>query len=134
MKSLIASLLSFFVLSLGLAVPVVAQSSTQLEFCSNPDAAKTEYCINRNGRGTGTSTNNTIVGPDGILTRVVKILVMVVGIAAVISIIIGGFMLTLSSGDASQVTKGRNTIIYGSVGLLVAMLAQAIVMFILNKL
>ena len=47
-------------------------------------------------------------------------------------IVMGGISFATSQGDASKTTKARNTILYGVVGLVVALLAFAIVNFVLG--
>ena len=69
-----------------------------------------------------------------LIKNVVNILLFIVGIAAVIMIIIGGLRYVTSSGDQSQVTAAKNTILYSVVGLVVAALAYAIVNFVVDKL
>jgi hypothetical protein len=56
------------------------------------------------------------------------------GIIAVIVIIIGGFRYSTSMGDPGKATKAKSTIIYGVVGLVIALLAFSIVLFIFDKL
>ena len=56
----------------------------------------------------------------------------IIGIVAVVMIIIGGFNMMISSGDPGKVKKGKDTILYGIIGLVVALLAFAIVNFVLN--
>ena len=56
----------------------------------------------------------------------------VIGIVAVIMIIIGGFNMMISSGDPGKVKKGKDTILYGIIGLVISLLAFAIVNFVLN--
>ena len=68
----------------------------------------------------------------GTLTTVINVILAVVGFIAVIMIIIGGISFITSQGDSSKVTKARNTILYGVVGLVVALLAFAIVNFVLK--
>lgn len=55
------------------------------------------------------------------------------GVVAVIMIILGGISYITSQGDAAKAKKGRDTIIYALIGLVVALLAFAIVTFILNS-
>ena len=55
----------------------------------------------------------------------------VIGIVAVVIIIFGGVQYTTSAGDAAKVTKAKNTILYGVVGLVIALLAFAIVNFVI---
>lgn len=69
-----------------------------------------------------------------ILKNVINILLTVVGIIAVIMIIVGGIKYTTSAGDSSGITSARNTILYAVVGLVVAIMAFAIVNFVLGKL
>lgn len=68
----------------------------------------------------------------GTLQVVVNVILSVLGIVAVIVIIIGGFTYMTSAGDASKAAKARNTILYGVIGLIIALLAFAIVNFVLN--
>ena len=51
---------------------------------------------------------------------------------AVVMIILGGITYATSQGDPSKVKKGKDTILYGIIGLVVALLAFAIVQFVLN--
>ena len=79
------------------------------------------------------NTGNPLVGPEGIITKVIQILVIVLGIAAVIVIMVAGLSFVLSSGDPAKIATARNAIIYASVGLVVAVLAQTLVVFVLKK-
>jgi Type IV secretion system pilin len=69
---------------------------------------------------------NTIIG------TVVNTLLFILGAVAVIMVIIGGFMYTVSGGDAGAVGKAKNTILYAVIGLVVAFLAYAIVNWVLG--
>lgn len=74
---------------------------------------------------------------DNLLVRVMKIIDVVsgiVGIIAVVVIIIGGIFYATSTGEAAKLTRAKNTILYGIVGLVIAMLAFAIVRFVLTPL
>lgn len=66
------------------------------------------------------------------LTVIINVVVGVVGFVAVVMIIMGGISFATSQGDTSKVAKARNTILYGVVGLVVALLAFAIVNFVLG--
>ena len=80
------------------------------------------------------STNNdSLLGGNGILKRVIDLLLLVLGIVSVIMIIIGGLRYVLSNGDQSQVTAAKNTILYSVVGLVVAILSFAIIDFVLTR-
>lgn len=68
-----------------------------------------------------------------IINKVINAILMVVGVIAVFMIILGGINFITSQGDTAKVTKARNTILYGAIGLVIALLAYAIVNFVLNN-
>jgi hypothetical protein len=49
-------------------------------------------------------------------------------------LIYGGIRYTISGGDSSSVTAAKNTIMYAVIGIVVALLAYAIVNFVLKTL
>ena len=63
---------------------------------------------------------------------VVNVLLFILGAIAVIMIIIGGIRYTTSNGDSSSIQGAKNTILYAVVGLVVAILAYAIVNFVID--
>ena len=67
------------------------------------------------------------------LQVIINVALAVLGLVAVVMIIIGGFNYMTSSGDTAKVTKARNTILYGVIGLVIALLAFAIVNFVLAE-
>ncbi len=72
---------------------------------------------------------------DTLMTTVQGIInfaLSVLGIVAVIVIIVGGVTYTTSLGDPGKITKAKNTILYGIIGLVVALLAFAVVNFVLD--
>ena len=48
-------------------------------------------------------------------------------------VILGGIQYSTSQGDAGKVKKAKDTIMYGIIGLVVAILAFAIVNFVLQN-
>lgn len=68
----------------------------------------------------------------GTVKNVINVILGILGVVAVVVIILGGFTFITSQGDAGKVMKGRNTILWGVVGLIVALLAFTIVNFVLN--
>ncbi len=79
---------------------------------------------------TATEADNDI---KGIVTEIVDILLYVVGVVSVIMIIIGGLRYITSSGDSSNVTAAKNTILYAIVGLVIVIFAKAIVAFVFTN-
>ncbi len=82
----------------------------------------------------GRTTNDPLLGPSGVLTKVVQIIVMATAVIAVIMIMIGGFKYMISNGDSANINSAKNTILYAIVGLVVAVIGQSIVSFVLVKL
>ena len=66
---------------------------------------------------------------QGILNAIIGVLALV----AVVVMIIGGVSYMTSSGDAGKVKKAKDTILYGLIGLVVCVLAFAIVNFVISQ-
>lgn len=76
------------------------------------------------------ANNNDLQG------NVIAILNAVIGVLSfvcVVVIIIGGVTYMTSSGDTSKVKKAKDTILYGVIGLVVCVLAFAIVNFVISN-
>ena len=69
----------------------------------------------------------------GTINTIISVVLGVLGILAVAYIIYGGFMFTTAAGDPAKTKKARETIMYGVIGLVVALLAFAIVNFVLTS-
>jgi Type IV secretion system pilin len=107
------------------AFPVSAGAVSVSGACSN-GAGSTAVCKELSG-----SNGNPIINT---LKIVIEILAIVIGVASVIMIIIGGIKMIMSGGDPSAVKSGRDTVIYALIGVVIAIFAQAIVSFVLSKL
>lgn len=83
---------------------------------------------------TQTTGNNSLYGPNGVLTKAASLVATLVGIASVIMIIIGGIQYVISAGDPTNVQNAKNTILYAIIGLVVALLARTIILFVLVRL
>lgn len=64
---------------------------------------------------------------------IVNTLLLVLGSIAVIMIIIGGIRYTTSNGEAANTKAAKDTILYSVVGLVVALMAYAIVNFVVTQ-
>lgn len=80
----------------------------------------------------GVDVPTTLFGNAGIFTQVTNILLFLIGVLSVIMLIFGGLRYVISGGNSSAVTSAKNTILYAIVGLIVAILAYAIVNFVIN--
>ena len=67
------------------------------------------------------------------IQTIINVVLGIIAVIAVIMIIIGGIEYTVSRGDAAKTKKGRDTIIYSVIGLVIALLAFAIVNFVLAE-
>lgn len=64
---------------------------------------------------------------------IINVILFILGAISVIMIVIGGVRYTVSGGDSSSTKGAKDTILYAVVGLVVAMLAYAIVNFVLTS-
>ena len=67
------------------------------------------------------------------LNTVLNVIVGLVGFVAVAVMILGGISFATSQGDTAKTARAKNMIIFGLVGLIVALLAFAIVNFVLTN-
>ena len=65
------------------------------------------------------------------ITIIINSVISVLGIVAVVFIIVGGINYITSSGDANRTKKAKDTILYAVIGLVVCVLAFAIVNFVI---
>ena len=103
----------------SLAVASLLTSDASAQVTSGINAATT-------GEMRGKSVDNTV-------GSIVNVLLWVVGILAVTMIVWSGFKYITSAGDTSKVTSAKSTLIYAVVGLIIAILAYAIVTFVRNQ-
>lgn len=70
---------------------------------------------------------------DTNVNNILNAIIGALGIVAVIVIIIGGVTYMTSGGDAGKVKTAKNTILYGVIGLVICVLAFAIVNFVISN-
>ncbi len=63
----------------------------------------------------------------GILYNLANALFLILMAAAVVAILVAGFMFISSGGDADKMASARNFIIFALVGVIVALLARVLV-------
>lgn len=80
----------------------------------------------------GQDQPSNLFGDGGIFQQVTNILLFIIGVLSVIMLIYGGIRYVVSGGDAKAVEAAKNTILYAIVGLIVAILAFAIVNFVVG--
>ncbi len=82
-------------------------------------------------KGADQATN--LFGSTGIFNTITNTLLFILGAISVIMIVIGGLRYVVSGGDSSAVTAAKNTILYAIVGVIVAILAYAVVNFVIGN-
>lgn len=132
-KKCLQSLLLAPVVALGLSMAVPALAGAVPSGCSNSQTA-----INQGAAGgadcAGSSTQPTsLFGQGGIFKTITNVLLYIIGAVAVIMLIIGGIRYVTSGGDATQVKTAKDTILYAVIGIIVAILAYAIVNFVVGS-
>jgi len=76
---------------------------------------------------------NSACTDEPIFKTITNVLLFLIGAISVIMLIIGGIRYTISNGDSGAVTSAKNTILYAIIGLVVAILAYALVNFVITS-
>jgi hypothetical protein len=87
-------------------------------------------CQQKNSEGGG---NNQITGPKNIINTAAGIIALVTGLAAVVMIIISGFTMITSAGNAERVTSSRRRLVAAIIGLVIVVLAWTLIRFVTDK-
>jgi hypothetical protein len=121
LKKIIVSLVAVLMMAGFLAV---VPSQAQAADCDGGSIRACIDCAPANTKG------QTV--QEGIRIAV-NTLLFVVGVASVIVLIVGGLRFILAGGNASSVASARDSILYAVIGIVVALLAYAIVNFVLGQ-
>jgi hypothetical protein len=87
----------------------------------------------------GTANVNGIIIPQcasGDRSPIEAVIKIIIGVAASLSILfvtIGAFRYAASTGDPTNITKAKNTIIYALLGLVVSITAYGIVILVVDR-
>ena len=73
-----------------------------------------------------------LIGANGVFTQISNTILYIVGVISVVMLVWGGLRYILSGGDSKKITDAKNTILYAIIGLIISVLAFAIVNFVLN--
>jgi len=129
LKTIIKKAVAVFVLAFTLAIPSTVPALVGSEATAH---ASTETSI-QDGINKAGGSENTRDLPT-FIKSIVNILLFVIGAISVIIIIIGGIRYVTSAGDSNQISGAKNTILYAVVGVVIALMAYAIVNFVLANL
>lgn len=120
-------LVGFFLASALLFAP--ASVSAQIDpfaDCASGVVTQSDICNAAAGGG-------ALFGPGSLWNRILNTLTFVIGAISVLMIVIGAIRYSLSAGDSNNINGAKNTIIYAAVALIVAVMANAIVNFVLTN-
>lgn len=119
LKIFLIILTSILGLQLSLVVPTFAD-----DVCSSSAPAEVKQAA-------GCSGNKDAL--PAIITNILYAIIAVTGLVSVVYIIIGGINYMTSSGDTTKVEKAKKTILYALIGMIICVLAFAIVNFTIAR-
>lgn len=125
-KIMLAGLLAVPMLALGMTVVTPTSS-----FAATCDASGGLVGGAECTKGSDQATD--LFGKNGVFQTITNTLLFIIGAISVLMLIYGGIRYTLSAGDSASVTAAKNTILYAIVGIIVAIMAYAIVNFVLTQ-
>jgi type IV secretory pathway VirB2 component (pilin) len=86
-----------------------------------------------NATGSAPSSTSLSSGLTGHIQTITDTLLLVAGAVAVIIIIVAGIRYITSTGDSARIKQSKDTLLYAIAGLVVVLLAYAIVHFVANN-
>jgi len=129
--AMIASVVAVFAIALVPLTPVTVSAvgtEAQRAVCEAEEGAvwdetKDPPCT----RPAGEKSMNEMI------QTIINVMLFIVGILSVVMIIFGGIRYVSSAGNKSAVDSAKNTIVYAVVGLIVAILAFALVQWMFSS-
>lgn len=89
-------------------------------------------CVKTGSESVDTSSSRA-TNVEQVTKIIANTLLFIVGIVAVIMLIISGLKYIASNGDTNQVKSAKDTILYTVVGVIVSIIAYAVVQFIIDR-
>lgn len=134
-KKSLQALLVVPVLALGVTASagLFASPAAQAQASSTCDQSVTTGISGGAGCAKGTGQQTELFGNNGVFKTITNVMLYVIGAISVIMLIIGGIRYVVSGGDSAAVTSAKNTILYAVVGIVVAILAFALVNFVVTS-
>ena len=124
LKSILISTLIVAVMVFGVSI-IYQTENTEIAGAINSEITSG---MNATSAGTSTPTDANVV-----IKNVTNIMFFIIGAVSVIMLIYGGIRYTTSGGNTNSVTAAKNTVIYSIVGLVISILAYAIVNFVVTN-
>jgi hypothetical protein len=136
MKNIIKKSLQALLIVPALALGVTAAANVVSTSVANAASCTTDASGGLSGGANcaqGANQQSDLFGSNGVFKTITNVLLFVIGAISVIMLIIGGIRYVVSGGDSSAVTSAKNTILYAIVGIVVAILAYALVNFVISS-
>ncbi len=114
-----------FALLAGLAVPVATTYANNCDVSGGITGGKD--CARNDEQ-----PENLFNGEGSVFQTVTSVMLFLIGAISVVMLIYGGIRYTISQGDSTAVTNAKNTIMYAVIGIVIAILAFAIVNFVVT--
>ena len=124
LKNILISTLTVAVMVFGVSI-IYQTRNTEIAGAINSEITSG---MNATSAGTSTPTDANVV-----IKNVTNIMFFIIGAVSVIMLIYGGIRYTTSGGNTNSVTAAKNTVIYSIVGLVISILAYAIVNFVVTN-
>ena len=124
LKSILISTLTVAVMVFGVSI-IYQTGNTEIVGAINSEITSG---MNATSAGTSTPTNANVV-----IKNVTNTMFFIIGAVSVIMLIYGGIRYTTSGGNANSVTAEKNTVIYSIEGIVISILAYAIVNFVVTN-
>lgn len=118
----------------GLILITVLVTVTSFMVASHADAVGFSQSISDGANSAhGVDQPADLFGQSGTFRTITNVMLYLVGAISVIMLIIGGIRYVVSGGDSTAVQGAKNTILYAIVGIVVAILAYAVVSFVIGS-
>ncbi|HET9174243.1 MAG TPA: pilin [Candidatus Saccharimonadales bacterium] len=138
MKKIILIIATLFTILVPLTIRPSVYAVDLFNVCS--DTTHSTNCVDCKNGATTTDVCNTINAQNpksnsllDIFKVVINIISYAVGVAAIIMLIINGFKLVTSGGDAKAAEEGRKGVTTAVIGIAIVVTAQVIVQYVLSK-
>ena len=123
----LVKLLSIMAASAGMMGLMLAPVTVE---AAPPCTGSAKQCLNSGRNKVNTGSGDL----KGLITTVTNVLLFLIGAISVIMMIVGGIRYTTSNGNPEQIKAGKNTVMYALIGLVIAILAYAVVGFVIDSL
>lgn len=124
MKKIVLNSLSIIIMLISfMFCPSVPVNAIVLSDQCSSSGSSSEVCASKNSKD----------DLGRIIKQITNVLFFIVGSLSVVMIIYSGIRYTTSAGNPAGVTAAKNSLIYSIVGLVVAILAYAIVNFVVTR-